>query len=273
MRITRALAAAGFALVALVEQDEKKRAAIARLRSPSCIVVDLRAASSGIARAIVEVARATPELPEVRVAMSARLLAMKVLSMRDARLQDRIDPRGLLATGPKVAPLSSREVASRIRAFRARAEEPVGRLFVGDRIELVPPASAVHVWSPQLTLDLSESDGGTRIRGRFAPHPHVWSLYLAVHAVGAFGTIGAAMVGTSQHLARQSPWALWALPIAPVLAALVWAFAFVGQGLGAEQMYTLRRFVDEALATEQPPRPSSPEDPAEATTDPGASGA
>ena len=32
--------------------------------------------------------------------MSEHLLAMKVLSMRDARLQDRIDARGLLATGP-----------------------------------------------------------------------------------------------------------------------------------------------------------------------------
>ncbi len=99
-RITRALAAQGFALVAVVEQEEKKRIAIARLRSPSGIVVDLLAASSGIEQEIVGAARATPELPGIAVAMSEHLLAMKVLSMRDARLQDRIDARGLLATGP-----------------------------------------------------------------------------------------------------------------------------------------------------------------------------
>jgi hypothetical protein len=99
-RITRALAAEGFALVAVVEQDEKKRIAIARLRSPSGIVVDLLAASSGIERETVAAARDTPELPGVSVAMSEHLLAMKVLSMRDARLQDRIDARSLLATGP-----------------------------------------------------------------------------------------------------------------------------------------------------------------------------
>jgi len=40
--------------------------------------------------------------------------------------------------------------------------------------------------------------------------------------------------------------AFWAR-LAPVLAGLVWALAFVGQGLGAEQMYALRRFVDESL--------------------------
>ncbi len=98
-RLTRALAAEGFALVAVVEQDDTKRVAIARLRSPSGIVVDLLAASSGIEHEIVAAARETPELLGIRVATSEHLLAMKVLSMRDARLQDRIDARGLLATG------------------------------------------------------------------------------------------------------------------------------------------------------------------------------
>lgn len=99
-RITRALAAKGFALVAVVEQDERKRIAIARLRSPSGIVVDLLAASSGIEHEIVGAAQETPELPGIRVATAEHLLAMKVLSMRDARLQDRIDARSLLAVGP-----------------------------------------------------------------------------------------------------------------------------------------------------------------------------
>ena len=80
--------------------------------------------------------------------------------------------------------------------------------------------------------------------GRFGPHPHVWTLYVAVHGVGAITTLGAAIFGFSQHLSGQSPWALWALPAAPVLAGLVWALAFVGQSLGANQMVQLRHFVD-----------------------------
>jgi hypothetical protein len=96
-RVSRALAAEGFALVAVVEQDERKR--IARLRSPSGIVIDLLTASSGIEQEIVA-AGVTPEFPDVPVATSAHLVAMKVLSMRDARLQDRIDARSLLLTGP-----------------------------------------------------------------------------------------------------------------------------------------------------------------------------
>lgn len=140
------------------------------------------------------------------------------------------------------------EVVERIRANLARVRGSIVVTFIGDTIELVPHPSEVHSWSPQLRLDLSDDAAGTRIRGRFAPHPHVWSLYLAIHALGAFGTVGAAMFGISQWLAGESPWALWALPIAPVLAALVWALAFVGQGLGSEQMYALRRFIDESLS-------------------------
>ncbi len=155
---------------------------------------------------------------------------------------------------PKVRPtfeiavrLSAREVLERLEANRERVAGAIAVTFIDGSVELVPHASVVHTWSPQLTLRLVEDEGATLLRGRFAAHPHVWSLYLAVHALGAFGTIGAAVYGLSQYLTGESPWALWALPIAPVLALLVWAFAFVGQGLAFEQMHELRRFVEESL--------------------------
>lgn len=145
--------------------------------------------------------------------------------------------------------LSTHEAMARIKAHLVRESESVAPVMVREQIvELAPHPSVVHMWSPQLRLELSDVEGGTDIRARFSPHPHVWTFYMAIHAFGAFGTIGAGVFGLSQHLAGQSPWALWALPISPVLAALVWALAFVGQALGAEQMYALRRFVDEALA-------------------------
>ena len=144
--------------------------------------------------------------------------------------------------------LDPEEIVARLRAGLAQHPGTLQGLFLGPRVELLPDPSRVRFWSPQLTLQLSVSEEGTHIRGRFGPHPHVWTLYVALHALGAFGTIGATMYGISQHLAGQSPWALWALPASPVLAALVWALAFIGQNLGREQCYGLRRFVEEALA-------------------------
>ena len=143
--------------------------------------------------------------------------------------------------------LPAAQVIARIEASLRAARGSVIAIVTSHRVELTPDPSTVHPWSPQLTLVLDETGAGTLVRARFAPHPHVWSLYLAIHALGAFGTIGAGVFGLSQHLTGESPWALWALPISPVLAALVWAFAFVGQAMSSEQMYALRRFVEESL--------------------------
>jgi hypothetical protein len=84
-----------------VEQDERHRIAITRLRDASGVVVDLLSASTGIEREIVDGASVFPDgfAAGVPVASSADLLAMKVLSLRPARLQDRIDAQNLLAIG------------------------------------------------------------------------------------------------------------------------------------------------------------------------------
>jgi hypothetical protein len=92
------LGLAGYRPVATVGHDVRKRLATVRLLSPEGVVVDLLFASSGIEPELV--ARATDvELPAtglIPVAMAEDLLAMKVLSMRDTRLQDRMDAQRLL---------------------------------------------------------------------------------------------------------------------------------------------------------------------------------
>ncbi|NOY93418.1 MAG: hypothetical protein GXP55_19725 [Deltaproteobacteria bacterium] len=152
-----------------------------------------------------------------------------------------------------VVPFSCDEVVVRVKAA-LRCDAEVRGLFARGRIELVPDPAVQHFWSPQLEADIEacpasalDAPESTHVRVRFAPHPHVWSFYVAVHALGALATLGAGIFGFSQYLAGGSPWALWALPASPVLAALVWALAFVGQGLSAEQMYALRRFLERAL--------------------------
>lgn len=99
------LAAAGYRPIATVEHDLHKRLATARLESRGAIVVDLLAASCGVEDQVV--ARATPVViegvGEIPVARAEELLAMKVLSMSDRRLQDRIDARNLLLANPSLA--------------------------------------------------------------------------------------------------------------------------------------------------------------------------
>lgn len=96
--LTRDLAAAGYRPIATVEHEARKRLSIVRLLSPENVAVDLLFASSGIESEIV--GRATeielPSVGTVRVACPEDLLAMKVLSMTETRLQDRIDAQKLV---------------------------------------------------------------------------------------------------------------------------------------------------------------------------------
>jgi len=95
--LVRDLRAEGFGVVATVEHDVKHRLATVRLVIRG-VKVELLCASSGIEPEIV--AAATPievlGAGAIPVAIAEDLLATKVLSMTDRRLQDRIDARKLL---------------------------------------------------------------------------------------------------------------------------------------------------------------------------------
>ncbi len=88
----------GYRIVALASHDECHRLATVRLLSKLGVVVDLIVATCGIENEIVRAAIAEQfgDGEEVPVARAEDLLAMKILSMTDRRLQDRIDARNLL---------------------------------------------------------------------------------------------------------------------------------------------------------------------------------
>lgn len=99
--LVRALASAQYRSLAVVEHEIARRLSTVRLAAPEGVVVDLLFASTGLEREIAM--RAEPmELPDVGmvpVARAEELLAMKILSMRDARLQDRLDAQRLVEVG------------------------------------------------------------------------------------------------------------------------------------------------------------------------------
>jgi hypothetical protein len=107
----------GYRPIAVVEHEEQRRLATARLLSPSGVKVDLLFASSGIEPEVVERASvvrlgAVGELP---IARAEELLAMKILSMTEERLQDRIDAQRLLACNPELDLVAARANLELIR--------------------------------------------------------------------------------------------------------------------------------------------------------------
>jgi hypothetical protein len=89
-RLVRALSARNYEIVTLIEQTKTNRLATARLRRAEdrSVFIDLLFASSGIER---ELAAAAVRIDDIPVGPVGHLLALKVLSESERRLQDRID--------------------------------------------------------------------------------------------------------------------------------------------------------------------------------------
>lgn len=113
------------------------------------------------------------------------------------------------------------------------------------------PEERRHFWSPQLSLtveSIDEDEHRTRVRGVFSPHPQVWTafvfVYLTLFVLGFFGL----MYGFAQLGLGHRPDALLVPAVTSVLGAGVYAASFVGQGLGAEEMYHLRASLDDCMS-------------------------
>lgn len=80
------------------------RVATVRLLSPQRVRVDLLFATSGIETEVVGNATTVSlvGVAELPVVQAEELLAMKILSMTEERLQDRIDAKNLLAFNPEL---------------------------------------------------------------------------------------------------------------------------------------------------------------------------
>lgn len=119
----------------------------------------------------------------------------------------------------------------------------------GTHVQVMVPEAERHLWSPWLTFEVTCSEAGCRLEGRFAPHPGAWTLYMAGYAVFVFTALGLGAFGFSQWVAGQAPTALWGIPACIVGTGLLYGLAFIGQGLTAKQMCAMRAFVREAVET------------------------
>jgi hypothetical protein len=71
-------------------------------------------------------------------------------------------------------------------------------------------------------------------------------MFMAVYILLAIVALGGFSYGLVQYTLGQSPWSLLIAPAAVALFGFVYGATLIGQGLGAEQMYTMRSLIDRA---------------------------
>jgi uncharacterized integral membrane protein len=132
-----------------------------------------------------------------------------------------------------------------------------GQIFKKHAVVLVCDQQRTF-WSPYLNLEVEDEPDGSAIRGRFSPHPNVWTMFMGVYILLAIAALAGLSYGIVQLTLGQSPWGFWIVPTSVALFGFVYGATLIGQGLGAEQMYTMRSLIDRACvdALEAPLLPS-----------------
>lgn len=113
----------------------------------------------------------------------------------------------------------------------------------GTHAQLVVRRSQRRIWSPWLSFEVKDKGESSLLTGRFAPHPSFWTMYMAAYGIVGFLLLGLGFFGLSQWLAGEPPTMLWSVPICTALLLGLYVSAYVGQGLGAEQMHDMRMFL------------------------------
>lgn len=149
-----------------------------------------------------------------------------------------------------VVPTPPEQVVDRFARALGEAGCPVAGAVLSGHVDLYVREDDQHFWSPWLSIEVRREVDGTHVRGRFGPHPHVWTMFVAIYAVLGFGGVIALMYGLAQLTMGDPAWALLGLPAAGALAAFVLGAEFIGKGLGSEQMWVIRDFVVRTLGLE-----------------------
>ncbi len=71
---------------------------------------------------------------------------------------------------------------------------------------------------------------------------------MAIYVMLAIIALGGLTYGIVQYTLGQPPWSLLVAPASVALFGFVYGATLIGQGLGAEQMHTMRSLVDRVCA-------------------------
>ena len=146
-----------------------------------------------------------------------------------------------------VVPAPPADVFARVRAALARGG-PVQGQMGGSHLALNLRESERHFWSPWLDAHVREHPEGAIIHGRLMPHPSIWTFYIGMYAVLTMSALLGGVFGLMQVVTGTGWWGLIVPPAALTVAIGLYASAFMGQRLGADQMDQLRQFLDVALS-------------------------
>ena len=145
---------------------------------------------------------------------------------------------------------SPEELLEQLREGLRRNREKVKARIQPGHATVFVPEEEQHFWSPQLTLNIEEIEGGSLLRGMYGPAPSVWTMFVFFYAALGFAIMVIFIIGTSQMMLDKPCAILWTIPFLFGLLLTLYLVSFFGQKMGHHKMVTLHNFIEDTMGVE-----------------------
>ncbi len=139
------------------------------------------------------------------------------------------------------------DAIKRLRIAMARGDLGQHADAAGSCLDFRTPPADRRLWSPHLSVQLTPTDQGVELFGRFCPRPEVWTLVMMLYFAAAFVGICGALYACAQIMLGDVPWALVALPVSAAAILGLHLLSLAGQRLSEDQMEQLRDRLDRVV--------------------------
>ena len=109
------------------------------------------------------------------------------------------------------------------------------------------PENDRHIWTPQLNLQIDETEEGTEVRGVIGPSANIWTAFAFTFSILGFIAFVALFWGLSRLSLDYSADILWLVPVSLLLIVGVYMIARIGQQLSKNEVKHLKEFIETTL--------------------------
>ncbi len=137
-----------------------------------------------------------------------------------------------------------------LETFEKTEKNPFLVKRLDDHIFIKFKADKVHLWSPQLHLEINEiDDKNSKLYGLFGPTPTLWTFFMFLHfGVATIFIVLGVWAYSSSSLNKPYGLQLGLMAFMVVLWFSLYLFGRVGKQKGKPQMQELHKFMMETLA-------------------------
>ena len=109
------------------------------------------------------------------------------------------------------------------------------------------PEDMQHFWSPELSIEIEESEEKSVLHCILGPRSAIWTLFATFYGLSLFAGLIGIVFGFSQWSIGNYPYGFWLVPASVILIALAYLIAITGQKLSYNEMLFLRRKLERAI--------------------------